>query len=185
MQLIFFPHTFTFFSFINSISSYYYYGVSMTNIKRLGILIILLGIIFGIETFTGYFILSKLWPIFIVSLGAGFVGIFIKRNKHDSLFLGWGVYLCCFSILAFFCNFLSWTILTGWWPLFIGFFGVSFLAVFIFSDHHKIYLLAALFFISISIVFLLIFSVSYKFWWTTFIFFAAAIFISENKQKRA
>ena len=67
-------------------------------------------------------------PLLITSLGGGLVGIFHQRGRRESVFLGAGVYLICFSLLALYCSFTSWSRLAVLWPLFIGFLGVAFLA---------------------------------------------------------
>lgn len=71
----------------------------------------------------------KAWPIFPLFVGLGLNMLFFKRKRSDSTVLGMGVFLTLFSLLAFFYNFTTWKYIIHTWPLFIGFVGVSFLAV--------------------------------------------------------
>ena len=93
--------------------------------KRLALYCILLGLFFSIDHFAGISILHKLWPIVLLNLGIGFIGIFAKRKFREKLYLSVGEYLILFSFLALYCNFTSWRILAQIWPLFILFFGIT------------------------------------------------------------
>ncbi|HOK40367.1 MAG TPA: hypothetical protein PLD27_04935 [bacterium] len=154
-----------------------------SNIKRFGLLFIFLGLLFGVETYLNYYFLYKLWPLFITILGAGFVGIFYKREKREAIYLGIGSYLIAFSFLALYCNFFSWVHLSFLWPLFIFFFALSFLSIYFLFAKHIIFLFAFLFFLSISLLFFVVFSISGKLWWLIFIFIGSSILILDKRSK--
>jgi hypothetical protein len=150
-----------------------------SNIKRLSYLLIGLGIIFGLETYLEIRIIYKLWPLLILSLGAGFIAVFFKREKREPLYIGIGIYLLCFSILSFICNFTTWHNIKFLWPLFILFLSISYFVIYYFNKH-KTFLFLGFLFLSISIIFFMLF-LSYKLWWTIFIFLGISILITEKK----
>lgn len=145
--------------------------------RKLGLFSLALGLIFALESLAGYSHLVKLWPLIIASMGAGFIGIYHKRERRESLFLGVGVNLIFLSLFFLYCNFNSWGIVASLWPLFIMFPGLTFLLVYIFQDHSKLYLLLGLTLLSISIVFFLVFSLSAQLWWTIFFFLGISFFL--------
>lgn len=153
------------------------------NIRRFAYLLFVLGVLFSIETYLGFMILAKLWPLIITSLGSGFIAIFYKRKKREPLYLATGTFFICFSVLALVCNFTNWN-LSSLWPLFISFIGISQLALYIFHTRHKLYLFLSIFFLSISIVLFLVFSVSYKFWWIIFFLLGLTIILTVNKNEK-
>jgi len=154
-----------------------------SNIHRLGMILISLGIIFGLETLLKFQILYNLWPLILTNLGAGFISIFFKRERRDSIYLGIGVYIICFSILAFYCNFQTWEKLSVLWPSFIAFIGISYLFIYLFFARHPIYLFMIILFLSVSLVFFIVFSVNSKYWWIIFIFLGIAAFVTERKKQ--
>lgn len=145
--------------------------------RKLGLFFLALGLIFALESLTGYSHLVKLWPLIIASTGGGFIGIYCKRERRESLFLGLGVNLIFFSLFFLYCNFSSWGIVADLWPLFIMLPGLSFLLVYIFQDRSKLYLLLGLTLVSISLVFFLVFSLSSQLWWSIFFFLGISFFL--------
>jgi hypothetical protein len=136
-----------------------------------------LGILFALETHLEVRILSRLWPLLLTSLGGGFVGIFYVRERREPFFLGIGVYLVSFSLLALYCSLTSWSRMAELWPLFIGFLGLSFLAIYLVSARELIYLFFIILFFSACFVFLLVFSISPHFWWILFFFLGLAVYV--------
>lgn len=155
----------------------------MSNVKRMGIFLIVLGILFGLETYLNIRILSSLWPLLLTSIGGGFIGIFYKREKREAIYLGIGIYIICFSIIALYCNFTSWGKLGVLWPLFLGFAGLSFLITHLFYRRAKVYLLLSAMLFSIMIIFFLVFSISHNFWWLIFILLGISILITGKYEK--
>ena len=146
--------------------------------KRLAIYFILIGLFFSIDYFIGISIVYKLWPILILNLGIGFIGIFIKRNSREVLYLSVGVYLILFSFLALYCNFTTWRNLAHLWPLFIMFFGCSLITQFFFHNKKRFVLFLGLLLSFLSIFFILVFSVNGQYWWSIIIFVGLSILLS-------
>lgn len=149
-----------------------------TTYRRLAIFLIIIGVLFAVDSFLKVSVFYKLWPVVILILGAGLVGIFIKRKASGVLYLAVGEYLICFSGLAFYCNFTSWRSMSRIWPLFIVFLGIVFVSLFLFHPKRRFLLLLGLLHFSLSIFFFLIFSLGSQFWWTIFILVGLSILVS-------
>lgn len=148
--------------------------------QRFGTLLLILGLIYGLDTYLKLNVASRLWPIIITILGIGFLGIFTKRGLKESSYLGIGIYLICFSGLALYCNFTSWSILVRYWPGFILFLGLSFTFAFVFNKSKRLLFLIGLLLISLSFVFFFVFSVSSTLWWTVFVLTGLSVIIGER-----
>jgi hypothetical protein len=150
-----------------------------TSFNRLAMLLIVIGAIFGADTFWHLSLAYRLWPLIITILGTGFLGIFIKRDRHETAYLAVGVYLIGFSGLALYCCFTSWSLLSFLWPLFIAFLGIVFLFIFLFCKKTRTNLLLGLLLVSLSAVFYFVFSVNAHLWWTVFILAGLSILVAE------
>lgn len=144
---------------------------------KVGIILIVFGILFACEDLFKIDLLYKFWPLIITILGIGFIKIFLRREKREVLFVGIGTYLICFSLLSLYLNFTEWSQMNFLWPLFITFIGVVFIVIYFFRTNHKMYLFVALVMLSISIVFFLIFSFNLHLWWIVFILIGISILI--------
>ena len=112
----------------------------------------------------GYFPgISKIWPIFLVLLGGGFIIIFMNKGKVEIPMMGIGVSLVLLSIFFFYLNYTNWSNLKILWPIFIGITGIAF-GVSSLYTRLKVFKYISLGLVSLSVALLLIFSISYKFW---------------------
>ena len=150
-----------------------------TTTKRLAAFLITIGLLFAIDSFFKLHFVHKLWPLVITILSVGIIGIFFSRNAKGGIYLATGVYLLCFSVLALYCSFYGWSRLSYFWPLFITFLGIVFIAMYIFSKKTRFNLLAGLLLVSLSIIFFVVFNISGHYWWIVFILAGLSIFISE------
>jgi hypothetical protein len=121
--------------------------------------------------------INKLWPIFSLFLGWGLGILYFKRGRKDQIALGMGVFLICFSIMAFYYNFTSWVAISGTWPLFLGFAGISFLVVAYFANSHPIVILIGVFLCFLCFVFILVFTVDLRLWPISLVLFGICIFL--------
>jgi hypothetical protein len=149
---------------------------------RFAFLLIVIGLLLSIDSFLGMPIVYKFWPLIIAVLAVGFLGIFIRRNRREPVFLSTSVYLICFTGLALYCNFTSWSNLRQVWPLFITFLGIVFLSIFLFYKRKYLFLLLGLLLLSLSAVFFLVFSLGGQYWWTVFILVGLSILIAEKRR---
>jgi len=130
----------------------------------LAILCIISGSILLFESY-GYFKgIYLFWPVFPLIMGIGFFLLFFRKNRQDSALLGIGAYLVLVSMLFFFLNFTSWSILANIWPLFIGFLGLSFLAPIIWARERGVFIPIAFFLLFLCGAFLLVFTIDTRLW---------------------
>ena len=146
--------------------------------KRLAFFLIIIGLLFAFDSLLHLSFIYKLWPLILTILGAGFIGIYVKRKQRGILFLAVGEYILCFSVLALYCNFTSWRNMSDLWPLFIGFLGIALVTVFFLDRNRRNLLFIGLLLASLSIYFLLVFSLGSQFWWIIFIFAGLCILLS-------
>jgi hypothetical protein len=156
---------------------------NLSSYGRLGILLVGIGAILAIDSFTDRSVMYKLWPLLGVMLGIGFIGIYEQRSRHESPYIGIGSFIVQFSALALYCNFTSWSILSMLWPVFIGMLGVSMFIGFVFGNRSPLLLLSSLLFISLTIVFFLVFNLNHQLWWLTFILAGCSIFIYDKARR--
>jgi hypothetical protein len=146
--------------------------------RRLGILLVAIGVILATGAQLGMPTVYKLWPALTLSLGIGFVGIYVKRQGRGAFYLALGEYLVLFSGLAFYLNFVGWGELGRLWPLFMAFLAVVFGTLFVVGRRRKFVLFLSLL-LSVSTVysFLVQFGGS-QYWWTAFIFAGLSVIAS-------
>jgi hypothetical protein len=146
---------------------------------RLAVLLLVVGALFALDASLNLSVVYKFWPVLVATMAVGLMGIFLKGNARLPMFLAAGVYLLCFSGLALFCNFTSWTAMADLWPLFIAFLGAAFVALFCFQRSRPVCLLAGLLLVSVSVVFFLTLNVSGRLWWTSFLLAGLSILVTE------
>lgn len=149
-----------------------------TTYQRVALLLITIGIFFAIDSYFKLSFVYKLWPLVLILLGFGLLGIFIKSRSSGNIYLGVGEYLLGFSGLALYCNFTSWTLMAKMWPLFIVFLGIVFISIFIWSKRRRIFLLLGLSILSLALLFFIIFSANNQFWWIIFLLIGFSILIT-------
>lgn len=150
---------------------------------RLGILLIGIGALLAIDSFTKQSVMYKLWPLLCTISGIGFIGIYQQRSRREASYMGIGTFLIGFSLLALFCNFTTWSVLSSLWPLFIGMFGLSMIIGFLFSNRSPVLLLSGLLFISLATAFFLVFSLNHQLWWSIFILAGCSFFIFDTARR--
>jgi len=160
--------------------TFYSENQSAKTYTRFALMLICIGLLLSVDTYLGRPVVYKFWPIMIAVLAIGFIGIFLRRNKRETSFLGMGVYLVCFTAIALYCNFTSWANLKLLWPLFITTLGLSFVSMFFISRKKYVFLLLGLLFFSLSAVFFVVFSLGGQYWWIVFILVGLSILAAER-----
>ena len=153
-----------------------------TSYKRLAYILIVIGVLLSLDSYYKISTFLNLWPILVLILGVGFVGIFSKGRKISSTYLVIGIYLILFSFLALFCNFTSWSIISLYWPIFITILGIVFIATFIYKKTNRIMLFFGVLLIFLSLYFFVIFSVGNDSWWIIFVLVGLSILLSRIKK---
>lgn len=125
----------------------------------------------------------NLWPVFPLVIGVGFCMLYRDRNRRDLTVLAMGVYLIQFSALAFYENYTSWKSMAYLWPFFVGFLGVSFLAIYASKGTGTVFFHLGMFLIGLCGVFFLIFSVDYRLWPISLVLFGISILLIKEFNK--
>ena len=153
-----------------------------TTYNRFALLLIVIGILLAIDSFFHVSVFLKLWPLLVLVLGVGFIGIFNKQRKRGFTYLVIGIYLILFTILALFCNFTSWSMLAIYWPIFITFLGIVFIATYFYRKTSRATLFIGVVLIILSVYFFLIFSIESDLWWSIFILVGLSIFLARFRK---
>lgn len=133
------------------------------SIGFLALILILAGIVVTLENFSLLNGISLHWPLLPIVTGIGFVILYFNRNRSDT-FLNWlGTFMISNGILFYYLNFTTWNRLATEWPLFFLVLGISFLTATI-LDRKKVYLYSAIGFITLFLIFYLVFSISARLW---------------------
>jgi len=155
-------------------------SLESTTYRRLAFLLILIGLLFAVDSIFHLSIVYKFWPIVIALLGTGLIGIYVKRKARGPVYLAAGEYLILFSGLALYCNFTSWGKMIHLWPAFIAFLGLVFITLFFFYRGTRFLLLIGLLLLSLFIIFIVVSSLGSTFWWIVFILVGLSILISDS-----
>ena len=153
-----------------------------TTYRRLGILLIAIGLASAAGSYFGFPAVYKLWPLLVLSLGIGFVGIFAKRKARGALHLALGEYLILFSGLALYCNFTSWRNLKHLWPVFVAFLGVVFATVLVFRRGSRFLLFLSLLFLLLSASMFVMYYLGSQYWWSLPILAGLSILVAGTRK---
>ncbi len=153
-----------------------------TTYKRFAYLLIIIGVLLAADSYWNVSIFLKLWPLLVLMLGTGFIGIFAKKKRRGFTYFVIGIYLILFTGLALYCNFTSWGILSTYWPIFITFLGLVFVSIFMYNKASRVTLFLGLSLIFLSLYFFLIFSIGSNAWWTIFVLVGLSILLSRIKK---
>ena len=128
-------------------------------------ILIVIGMIFLLDSLEIIAGISKMWPIFVFLLGLGFLMLFYpeKNKKRNALQLGIATGLILLSILFFYLNFTAWVKLAKLWPIFLIIVGLS-IGICYFTLKRVIFLYTGLILIMLGIVFYLVFAISTRLW---------------------
>lgn len=152
-----------------------------TDIRPLGIVLIVVGFLFLLETFNILKGVYKLWPVFPLILGIGFWILFANYGKKEIPLVGIGTFIVLISLLFFYLNFTFWSQLAHLWQLFLIFIGLSFLSIYIYQKKGIFIYLSSLFII-IGFVFFLVFSITAKLWPISLILLGASLWLIREKK---
>lgn len=153
-----------------------------TTYKRLAYILIIIGILLALDSYIGTSVFLNLWPLLVLMLGIGFIGIYSKGKRRGFTYLVIGIYMILFTLLALYCNFTSWALLAIYWPIFITFLGIVFIAIFIYKKTSRVTLFLGLILIFLSLYFFIIFSIGNNAWWTIFMLVGLSILLSRIKK---
>jgi hypothetical protein len=151
--------------------------VSRPTTKAIAVLAILSGLLLILESYGIGRGLWRLWPVFPLILGAGFLLLYAQQGRRDGLLVGLGIYLVCGALFFFFLNYTTWSRLGYLWPLFIGFLGLAFLGPVVSGSGSRILLPIALGLLLICGVFLLVATVDPRLWPVSLVLFGGCLLL--------
>ncbi len=149
----------------------------------LSIFFILAGIIVTLENFDILEGLSRLWPIFPLIVGAGFILLFHHSKKKEAGLIWIGSFISFLSVFFFYLNYTSWTNLATQWPFFLLIIGLAFSTT-TFFIRLKVFTIMAVAFVMLFLTFYLIFAVSARTWPLSLVFFGISLYIIDYFNKR-
>ena len=117
---------------------------------------------------------SRLWPAFVLILGAGFLILFLERRNSDMALLFLGTVLSLLGAFFFYLNFTSWSTMSKLWPVFLGIAGAGFLAIYL-ESRARLFLLLSVALVMLAGVFFLVFGVSLHLWPLSFVAFGLSL----------
>jgi hypothetical protein len=136
---------------------------SRSSIIFLSIILIIAGAIITTENFNIITGVSKHWPALLIILGSGFIILFFQRQQQDIPMIWLGSFIATLGLFFYYLNYAGWKRLGHDWPVFLAIVGLSFLLVSVFK-RKMVYILSALLFITLFLIFFLVFTISSKFW---------------------
>ena len=148
--------------------------------RRLAILLVVVGILFAVDSLLKISLAAKLWPLLITVTGGGMVGIYRKSGRRDVIFLAVGVYLVAFSGMALYLNFTDWGRIAALWPMFVAFLGLVFVATFFFHRRRRTVLRIGLLLLSVAFGFSVSLQWGTQYWWTALILVGVSLLVSER-----
>jgi hypothetical protein len=142
----------------------------------LAIVFILAGTVLTLENtgiISGF---SRLWPLFLLITGAGFMILFSERKKVDLALLFVGTVLTLMGVFFLYLNFTSWSETATHWPVFLAIGGGGFGAVYA-ACRIRLFLFLALGLVLIAGVFYLVFMVSKMLWPLSLVAFGVSLLL--------
>ncbi len=146
-----------------------------SSINVLAAVFVIAGVILTLENAGVVSGIARLWPLLLVVLGIGFLGLFNQKGRND-LVLAWlGTFFVGLGTLFGYLNYAGWVHITTLWPVFLALVGGSF-AVLSFFSSNRVFVWSAVLFVSLFIVFHLVFSVSLSLWPLSLVIFGLCLF---------
>ena len=143
----------------------------------LSVILIIAGIVITLENFRFLNGISRHWPALMLILSTGF-SLFFQKQRKDQVLIWLGTFIGFLGLFFYYLNFTSWKNLSHDWPVFLLIVGISFIPVAAFKKK-MIYVLSSLSFITLFLIFFLVFTVSAKLWPLSFLFLGVDLLIIE------
>lgn len=132
----------------------------------IGLALVILGILFLFDNF-GFveFDFSRLWPVVVILVGAGFWFGFYNNREEFGLIIP-GTLLLLYGFLFWYCAvFDRWgDIGNGLWPVFLLGPGFGFLLIYLVAKREQGFLVPGLILSGLGLLFLLIFNNIFSYW---------------------
>lgn len=133
------------------------------SIGPLAVLLIVAGLVVTLENIGMVQGISKHWPVLPIILGIGFSILFLSGQWQEHAVIWFATFFSTCGLLFYYLNFSSWSRLATQWPLFLLIIGMSFFSV-AWYFRKKVYFFSAVSFISLFLIFFLVFNISVRLW---------------------
>jgi hypothetical protein len=117
---------------------------------------------------------SRLWPAFVLILGAGFLLLFFDRRKSDLALLFLGTAISLLGVFFFYLNYTAWSKMATLWPVFLGIAGAGFLAMYL-RCRVRLFLFLFVALTMLAGVFYLVFGISLTLWPLSLVAFGVSL----------
>ena len=149
---------------------------TVRSIFVLAVIFILAGTVLTLENLSIVSGASRVWPVFLIILGAGFFILFFERGKNDLALLFLGTVLVLLAAFFLYLNYSSWKNMATQWPLFLGIAGGGFVTMYL-SSMDRLFLFLALGLIMLAALFYLVFGVSIQLWPLSLVAFGLSLLL--------
>ena len=149
---------------------------SVRSIFVLAVVFILAGTVLTLENMNIISGASRLWPVFLFVVGAGFFILFFERGKNDLALSFLGTMLVLLAAFFLYLNFTSWKNMATMWPFFLGIAGGGFVTMYL-SSMERIFLFLSLGLIMLGGLFYLVFGVSIQLWPLSLVAFGLSLLL--------
>ena len=146
------------------------------SIGLLASLLIIAGVVVTLENFGLLHGVSKHWPVLLIILGIGFSILYQKGRRENQAVIWFATFWASNGLFFYYLNFTSWSRLATEWPFFLLILGLSFLSL-AWYFRKKIFFFSAVGFISLFLVFILVFSISTNLWPLSLLFLGIDLLI--------
>jgi hypothetical protein len=117
---------------------------------------------------------SKLWPLFPLAAGVGFLLLYFGYKRNDVALLFLGTVFALLSVFFLYLNYTTWSQTATLWPVFLAIAGAGFLSIYL-GSRVRLFLFLALGLIILAGVFYLVFGVSLALWPLSLVAFGASL----------
>ena len=122
---------------------------------------------------------SKIWPIFLLFLGGGFIVLFLEHRRREVSLIFLGTTISLLGLFFFYFNFTTWAHMATMWPVFLGIAGAGFFAMYISGKAH-LFLFLAVALVMLAAVFYLVFGISLHLWPLSLVAFGASLLLADH-----
>jgi hypothetical protein len=145
----------------------------------LSLLLILAGVALTLENVGIIIGASRLWPVFLLILGGGFIILFLKHRRRELSLIFLGTTITLLGLFFFYFNFTTWSHMATMWPTFLGIAGAGFFAMYL-NGRQNLFFFLAVALVMLAAVFYLVFGISLQLWPLSLVAFGASLLLADH-----
>jgi len=144
-------------------------------LNTLSFFFVFVGALLLLENFHLISSVSIYWPLVLVFIGAGFIGLFKTKSRNDLVLLWLGSFVISLGLFFMYFMLFGWGQMAFLWPFFFLIISFSFASVTFFTKHIRVFIYLTILFLLLFIGFYLVFSVSLSMWPILLVFFGLSV----------